>query len=106
MAFLTGKCMMSLAKNKKNLSEKTSLEGLSTMIENHLRAYFEAHQDHLPPEGLYQRVLEEIERPLLTETLRAVEGNQVKAATILGIHRNTLRRKIKPFSQKPFPIAS
>ncbi len=71
------------------------LEGLSAAVAHYLRAYFEAHHDHLPPDGLYERILEEVERPLLEETLMAAQGNQIKAAQILGIHRNTLRRKLK-----------
>ena len=59
------------------------------------RDYFAAHQDRLPPNGLYDRVLHEIERPLLSITLAATRGNQVKAAELLGLNRNTLRKKIR-----------
>lgn len=48
----------------------------------------------LPAPGLYDRVLAEFERPLIEETLRATRGNQIKAAAVLGINRNTLRKKI------------
>lgn len=75
-------------------SDQETIKGLSALVTHHLRAYFEAHHDHLPPDGLYHRVLEEVERALFQETLRAVDGNQIKAAEILGIHRNTLRRKM------------
>ena len=44
--------------------------------------------------GLYDRVLEEVERPLIQLTLAATRGNQVRAAEILGLNRNTLRKKI------------
>ncbi len=44
---------------------------------------------------LYKSVLEAIERPLLEQTLERCEGNQLKAARILGINRNTMRAKIK-----------
>ncbi|MCI5048983.1 MAG: sigma 54-interacting transcriptional regulator [Rickettsiales bacterium] len=68
--------------------------GLEHDIHNHLRAYFDAHPHALPPDGLYDRVLEVVERPLIEETLRATDGNQLRAAKVLGINRNTLRKKI------------
>ena len=68
---------------------------LSGTIERHLRDYFEGHNGALPPRGLYDRVLRELERPLITLTLIATRGNQVKAADVLGLNRNTLRKKIR-----------
>src|SRR5215468_2116699 len=70
-------------------------EGLGTAAERHLRDYFEAHKGGLPPAGLYDRVLREVERPLITLSLGATRGNQVKAAQLLGLNRNTLRKKIR-----------
>ena len=70
-------------------------QGLAESVENHLRQYFDAHDDNLPPTGLYDRVLREVERPLLSLTLEATQGNQVRAADVLGINRNTLRKKLR-----------
>jgi two-component system nitrogen regulation response regulator GlnG len=70
-------------------------EGMSQAVERHLRDYFAAHDDGLPAAGLYDRVLREIERPLISLTLNATRGNQIKAAEILGLNRNTLRKKIR-----------
>ena len=70
-------------------------ESLGASVERHLRAYFEAHKDGLPPPGVYDRVLREFERPLLALTLSATRGNQIKAAQLLGLNRNTLRKKIR-----------
>ena len=70
-------------------------EGLSGAVERHLRDYFAAHTDGLPAAGVYDRVLREVERPLLTIALEATRGNQIKAAHVLGLNRNTLRRKIR-----------
>jgi two-component system nitrogen regulation response regulator GlnG len=68
---------------------------LEKNVESHLRQYFAAHTgDNLPPPGLYDRILPLVEKPLLEMTLRATGGNQIKAAFILGINRNTLRKKI------------
>ena len=57
--------------------------------------YFAAHKGGLPPAGLYDRVLREIERPLIQLTLGATRGNQLKAAQLLGLNRNTLRKKMR-----------
>lgn len=70
-------------------------EGLSATVERHLRDYFSNHGDGLPPAGVYDRVLREVEKPLVTIALEATRGNQIKAAHLLGVNRNTLRKKIK-----------
>ncbi len=70
-------------------------ESLGEAAERHLARYFAAHGDGLPPPGLYERILREIERPLITMCLAANGGNQVKAAELLGLNRNTLRKKIR-----------
>jgi two-component system nitrogen regulation response regulator GlnG len=69
-------------------------EKLSTAVAKHLRRYFDLHGGVLPPPGLYQRVLREIESPLIEIALDATGGNQAKCADLLGINRNTLRKKI------------
>ena len=68
---------------------------LSTAVERHLSKLFGAHGDALPPPGLYHRVLRELEQPLISATLAATRGNQIKAAELLGLNRNTLRKKIR-----------
>ncbi|TSD89488.1 nitrogen regulation protein NR(I) [Mycobacterium sp. KBS0706] len=70
-------------------------EGLSAAVERHLRDYFAAHAGSLPASGLYDRVLREVERPLITLSLAATRGNQIRAAELLGVNRNTLRKKIR-----------
>ncbi|MFA5063321.1 MAG: helix-turn-helix domain-containing protein [Candidatus Omnitrophota bacterium] len=49
---------------------------------------------------LYKSVVESIEKPLIEQTLERTEGNQLKAARILGLNRNTLRAKIKKLEIK------
>ena len=66
----------------------------SQLVERKLSSYFADQPDGIPPVGLYDRVLEEVERPLIQLTLSATRGNQVRAAEILGLNRNTLRKKI------------
>jgi two-component system nitrogen regulation response regulator GlnG len=73
----------------------TAGEGLSAAVERHITDYFAAHRGALPAAGLYDRVLREVERPLIIATLGATRGNQIKAAHLLGVNRNTLRKKIR-----------
>jgi two-component system nitrogen regulation response regulator GlnG len=68
---------------------------LSASVEDHLRRYFDLHGDALPPDGLYDRILKEVELPLIALSLSATRGNQVRTAELLGINRNTLRKKIR-----------
>lgn len=71
-------------------------ETLQQSIHRHLKKYFDAHNvDELPPKGLYGRILSEMERPLIELSLNATKGNQIKASEMLGLNRNTLRKKIK-----------
>lgn len=69
-------------------------EKLSASVAKHLRRYFDLHGGVLPPAGLYTRILREVEGPLLEIALEATGGNQAKCADLLGINRNTLRKKI------------
>ncbi|MCU9846877.1 sigma-54 dependent transcriptional regulator [Defluviimonas sp. WL0024] len=69
-------------------------ERLSASIARHLKRYFDLHGDGLPPPGLYDRILKEMETPLIEIALDATSGNQAKCADLLGINRNTLRKKI------------
>ncbi|GEO79910.1 nitrogen regulation protein NR(I) [Pararhodospirillum oryzae] len=75
--------------------DEATAEGLSAMVERHLRHYFAAHGDALPPPGLHDRITREMERPLIALCLEATRGNQIKAAHLLGLNRNTLRKKIR-----------
>ncbi|MEJ6402101.1 response regulator [Yoonia sp. 2307UL14-13] len=69
-------------------------EKLSASVAKHLRRYFDLHGGVLPPPGLYNRILKEVEAPLIEIALDATGGNQAKCADLLGINRNTLRKKI------------
>jgi two-component system nitrogen regulation response regulator GlnG len=70
-------------------------ETLSMAVERHLTAYFDKYQSNLPPPGLYHRILREIEGPLIGAALAATRGNQIRAAELLGVNRNTLRKKVR-----------
>lgn len=72
-----------------------SSEGFETAFTRRIASEFAAASPGLPAAGLYDRVLAEVERPLIVQTLQATRGNQIRAAAILGINRNTLRKKIQ-----------
>ena len=64
-------------------------------VEHYLQRYFASFAGELPTAGLYQRVLAEVEFPLVLASMTATRGNQIKAAELLGLNRNTLRKKIR-----------
>ena len=68
---------------------------LGNLIEHHLDGYFASHGVNLPPDGVYSRVMKEIEGPLIARSLQATRGNQIRTASLLGLNRNTLRKKIR-----------
>ncbi len=83
------------AKGDQATGDAHTPDSLGAAVERHLRSYFAAHEDGLPAAGLYERVLKEIERPLITLALSSTRGNQIRTAHLLGINRNTLRKKIR-----------
>ncbi len=79
--------------------------GLSEMVERHLAEHFATFGKDLPPPGLYDRIIREVERPLLSAALAATRGNQIKAAEMLGLNRNTLRSRIRTLDIRVFRSA-
>lgn len=75
----------------KKTSNQSIKESLSSIIQN----YFDMHDGVDPINGLYSNVINEVEKVLICETLKYTKNNQLKAAEILGINRNTLRKKIQ-----------
>ena len=75
-------------------------DSLSISVETHINRYFDALNGDMPPPGLYGRVLREVEEPLIVATLAITRGNQLRAADILGLNRNTLRKKIRELNIK------
>jgi two-component system nitrogen regulation response regulator GlnG len=76
------------------MSGASESDKLSASVAKHLRRYFDLHGGVLPSPGLYARILREVEAPLIEIALDATAGNQAKCADLLGINRNTLRKKI------------
>ncbi len=76
----------------KNKSEK---ENLRTYLNSFLNNFYKTLDDNVELIGLHEKFINEFEKPLILKTLEFCRGNQIKAAKILGINRNTLRAKIK-----------
>ncbi|MEL7048163.1 MAG: nitrogen regulation protein NR(I) [Pseudomonadota bacterium] len=70
-------------------------QNLSELVERYLAEHFAAYGTSLPPPGLHERIIRDVEKPLLTAALAATRGNQIRAAELLGLNRNTLRSRIK-----------
>ena len=70
-------------------------EPLVRAVERHIREFLATHDNGVTPTDIYDRVIAEVERPLIRLTLAATRGNQIKAAAMLGLNRNTLRKKIR-----------
>ena len=75
--------------------EGVAADGLAASVERHLRTMLAGSADGIPTRDIYDQVLAEVERPLIRMTLSATRGNQIKAAAMLGLNRNTLRKKIR-----------
>jgi two-component system nitrogen regulation response regulator GlnG len=75
---------------------------LSEAVERHLTRYFSSFGGDLPPPGLYDRVIRDVEKPLLSAALAATRGNQIRAAELLGLNRNTLRSRIRDLNIRVF----
>jgi len=86
--------------DKPDLSTLVEEGGLMGAVERHLADLFAKHGEDLPPPGLYHRVLRELEVPLVSAALAATRGNQIKAAEMLGLNRNTLRKKVRELDIK------
>ncbi len=71
--------------------------GLGLMLERFLRSYVAYYDDKKLPPQLYDRVVGEAERALIEVILTKTNGNQLQAARLLGINRNTLHAKMKKF---------
>ena len=69
---------------------------LSTHVRNSLERYFHDLNGEKTT-NVYDMVISEVERPLLEAVMRHVKSNQCRAAELLGINRNTLRKKLKQY---------
>ncbi len=91
----------------KNKSPKEPTErGLAGLVEGHLRRYIRADDVVMPSSGLYHQIMREVERPLLRLVMELTGDNQIRAAEILGINRNTLHKKLAEHGMLPESAAA
>lgn len=74
----------------------TTSSKLADAVKESLDDYF-THLDGQPPHAIYDMVLGCVEKPMLEFILHKVGGNQSKAAEVLGLNRNTLRKKMAEY---------
>jgi two-component system nitrogen regulation response regulator GlnG len=86
---------LSSSQSSRSFATENTASSLNEWMESYLADLFGGFGDTLPPPGLYDRILREIEGPLITASLAATRGNQIRAAELLGLNRNTLRKKIR-----------
>ena len=79
-----------------SVAKEHSSAPLNECVENALKQYFEQLDGH-PAANLYDMLLAEVEAPLFKATLEHTDGNQSRAAEILGLNRGTLRKKLKAY---------
>ena len=77
------------------LAEGERADGFTDVVARYVEQIFAERDGRLPPAGLYGRILREVERPLIARVLTETRGNQLRAAALLGVNRNTLRKKIR-----------
>ena len=82
---------------------QTTGDGFDGAVERAIADLFRSFGSATPPVGLYHRVLRDLEAPLIAATLTLTRGNQIKAAEILGLNRNTLRKKIRDLNLRDIP---
>ncbi|WP_072391150.1 nitrogen regulation protein NR(I) [Hyphomicrobium sp. CS1GBMeth3] len=87
---------------KRSATSESEPKDFSEIVERHLAQYFASFGKELPPPGLYDRVIRQVEHPLLSAALAATRGNQIRAAELLGLNRNTLRSRIKALDIRVF----
>ncbi|MBT5031679.1 MAG: DNA-binding transcriptional regulator Fis [Proteobacteria bacterium] len=72
---------------------------ISDIVRRSVKRYFN-DLDGQQPTGLYAMVLAEMEKPLLQVVMKKSDGNQTTASAMLGINRNTLRKKLQQYDLK------
>ena len=81
----------------KSLIEELDNYSMEDVVELKISRFLD-QMGHFQPENMHDLIMSKVEKPLLTQILRRVGGNQVQASRILGINRNTLRKKIKHYN--------
>lgn len=86
--------MKKLQKKKPQAKAKGKGERLCDCVEKSVKRYLR-DMNGADTNGVYQMVLDQVEKPLLEVVMQHTERNQTKASRVLGINRNTLRKKLQ-----------
>ena len=79
-----------------DLADKLDRHSLESIVELKIARFLDQIGTFYP-ENMYEMIMKKVEKPLVKQILQRTGGNQVHAARILGINRNTLRKKMKMF---------
>ncbi len=85
---------INLSADDPDFNEKLDKYSLEAIVEIKISRFLDQIGDFYP-ENLHTMIIRKAEKPLMNQILRRTGGNQVHAARILGINRNTLRKKMK-----------
>jgi two-component system nitrogen regulation response regulator GlnG len=77
------------------MEKKKQEKSLGVLVQDYLESYFHIHNQDLSLRNLHETIVKEVEKPLIALILEKTKYNQSKTASILGINRNTLNKKIK-----------
>ena len=86
----------SIFSDRRSMVQERRREPLGSAVRTSLELYFKNLNGHKPG-NIYQMVVAEVEKPLLIAVMEYVDGNQSRAAQVLGISRSTLRKKLKVY---------
>jgi two-component system, NtrC family, nitrogen regulation response regulator GlnG len=84
-----------IAEDPTPVTSSDDADTMTTVVERHIARLLAAIRESGEEGVLYERALAELERPLIRMTLAETRGNQIRAAALLGLNRNTLRKKIR-----------
>ena len=83
--------------NNLNPKKKNKKQSLKNYLEDFFDEFFNSFGDNEEDLNLYEKFLNEFEKPIITQTLKYCNGNQMKASKMLGLNRNTLRSKMAKY---------
>jgi len=87
--------MINKINREPSMEKKKQEKSLGVLVQDYLESYFHIHNQDLSLRNLHETIVKEVEKPLIALILEKTKYNQSKTASILGINRNTLNKKIK-----------
>lgn len=92
---------LEMSQSKNLFVANLSSVSLEKLVKTKLEVFFDQQKEaNVELKGLHGIIIEQVEKPLIELALKQFNGNQVKTAQLLGINRNTLRKKIENYGIK------